>query len=576
MIRSETFQWKIGGEAGQGIKVTGQMFAKMCARHGLNVVGYSEYPSLIRGGHNTYQVLASRKMIRAPRKPVDLLIALTPETIAGHFRELGRLSTVIYDAKQLPVPPRQKGVRWRAVPFEDLAVKAGGSKVMRNTVALGATFAMMGCDFGVLKDILEETFRSKGEVAKINVAAARLGFDYIHEHYGDAGVVCPISMKPRKDHMVLTGNDAIALGAIAGGLQAYFAYPMTPSTTILTALSAQQKDYNMVVRQCEDEISVINEAIGASFAGARTMIGTSGGGFSLMVEGLGLAAITETPLVIAECQRPGPATGLPTWTGQADLRFAIHSHQDEFPRVVLTPGDVEEAFFYTAHALNIADLYQVPVLILSDKYLSEGDWSQPMFDASAIEIHRGAMITTPAKATEKYARYLSTRTGVSPRSIPGVANRRFVANSDEHDVHGWSSETHTDRIEQMRKRFRKLPGLLRVTPNPKRFGGATADLTLIGWGSTKGAMLDAMEQLKQHGEKVNVIHVPCVWPFPTPWMQRLWDQTSKTLLVEGNYSGQFGSLIAEHLHRSPNAMFLKYDGRPIYPEEIVAKARELL
>lgn len=576
MMREKMFQWKIGGEAGMGIKVTGGIFSKMCSRHGMHIVDYSEYPSLIRGGHNTFQVIVSKEPIHALRKGVDFLVCLNSETIERHVNEVAPFGIILYDPKDLPVVPRQRKVFWRPIPFEDLAIQSGGAKLMKNSVALGASVAMMSCQFDILEEILSDTFIKKGKSAQENIRSAKAGFDYIQRQFKESFWTCPIHAQKTRNRMVISGNEALSLGAIAGGLQCYFAYPMTPATTILTTLSQLQHEHGMIVRQCEDEISVINEAIGASFAGARTMVGTSGGGFSLMVEAMGLSAMTETPLVIVDAQRPGPSTGLPTWTGQGDLRFVIHAAQDEFPRAVFTPGDVEECFYFTAHALNIAEIFQIPVIILTDKYLGEGEWSHEIFDPKPIEVHRGDIITAQSRRSAFFPRYGSTPTGISKRPIPGLSRLRFIANSDEHDQFGFTSEDHLVRIEQTRKRFRKVPYLSLMMPGPIWIGPKNAQLTLVGWGSTKGAMLDAAAMMNEKGMSVSVLHVRSPWPFPRSALSRELRKTQKTLVIEGNYSGQLTGLIEQHLHQSPDDVFVKYDGRPFYPEEIMKKGLSLL
>ncbi|PIY95692.1 MAG: 2-oxoacid:acceptor oxidoreductase subunit alpha, partial [Candidatus Kerfeldbacteria bacterium CG_4_10_14_0_8_um_filter_42_10] len=404
------FNWKIAGEAGYGIKASGMMFAKACTRGGLQIFDYSEYPSLIRGGHNTYQVNVSEEEVFSPKLEVDLLVALNQDTIDFHKNELSKQAGVIYDHEDKKIKTagiKNKSVQLFPIPLSRLAKESGGKEIMRNSVALGASFALLDYDFKYLQGVITESFQKKGkEVVDLNVRIAEAGFNYVSQNFDMAKYpyqLKPLSSPPR---MVLTGNEAIALGAIQAGCKFISAYPMTPATPILHYLASQQKNHNLIVKQTEDEISAITMAIGANYAGVRAMTCTSGGGFALMVEGLGLAGITETPLVIAEVQRPGPATGLPTWTEQADLQFIIHAAQGEFPRIVIAPGDVEESFYATQSAFNLAEKYQLPVFILSDKLLGESNKSQEFFDPKIVKIERGALLTNAQlQKTKKYKRY---------------------------------------------------------------------------------------------------------------------------------------------------------------------------
>jgi 2-oxoglutarate ferredoxin oxidoreductase subunit alpha len=347
---------------------------------------------------------------------------------------------------------------------------------------------------------------------------------------------------------------------------------MTPSSTILHTLADLSKQTGMIVRHAEDEIAVMNMCIGASFAGARAMCATSGGGFALMNEALGLAGITETPLVAVEVQRPGPATGLPTWHGQADLQFVLNSAQGEFPRVVIAPGDPEECFYLTSEAFNLADKFQTPVIVLSDKYLGESDFTVNKFDESKLTIDRGELLSQKDLINfENYKRYKITPSGVSKRSVPGMRGGRHLANSDEHDEFGFTSEEAKNATDQMQKRMRKEEAIRKILPKPKLVGPKNADVTFVSWGSTKGAILEAIQLLSKQGIKANFLQIKYIWPFQSREVETILKSSKKLVLIEGNYNGQLGRLIAQETGIRIKNKILKYDGRPISADEIFQK-----
>ncbi|PIS43055.1 MAG: 2-oxoacid:acceptor oxidoreductase subunit alpha [Candidatus Kerfeldbacteria bacterium CG08_land_8_20_14_0_20_40_16] len=572
-ISINNLNWKIAGEAGYGIKASGLMFAKACARGGLQIFDYSEYPSLIRGGHNTYQVNVSEEEVFSPQSEVNLLVALNQDTIDFHKDELSNQAGVIYEQedKKIEITSLKKNnCQLFPVPLSRLAKENGGKEIMRNSVALGASFALLNYDFKYLQSVIQDSFQKKGkEVIDLNVKIAEAGFNYVSQNFDVAKYPYQLKHLKSSPRMVLTGNEAIALGAIQAGCKFISAYPMTPATPILHYLASQQKNHNLIVKQTEDEISAITMAIGANYAGVRAMTCTSGGGFSLMVEGLGLAGMTETPLVIAEVQRPGPATGLPTWTEQADLRFLIHAAQGEFPRIIIAPGDVEESFYATQSAFNLAEKYQLPVFILSDKFLAESNKSQEFFDPKIIKIERGALLTnTQLQKMRKYRRYAFAKSGISPRSIPGQKGGIFNANSDEHDQFGYSSEDAENRARMMEKRLGKLDQVALEIPDPILYGPAKADLTLIAWGSTKGPIIEAMKLFEKNRIRVNFLHVMYVYPFPAEKVKEVIRKAKKMVLIENNATAQLGSLIREFTGIEIDRKLLKFSGRPFYPSEI--------
>jgi len=569
------FTWKIGGPAGFGIKTTGDMFSKVMMREGYHIFDYVEYPSLVRGGHNVTETRVSTREVFSQKKSVDVFIALNKESYDLHRKELSATSFVIYDKDQFEIKPEEVavGVKLVAVPLRQITKDVGAEKVMENNVALGASLGLIKADLKPLFELIEEQFGRKGkEVVAENHKVAQAGYDYVREHFGDLEVAFRLVEKQEYvERCFVTGNDAVALGAIAAGCQMYIAYPMTPASSILHTLAAASSKVGMLVRHAEDEIAVINAACGAGYAGARTMIGTSGGGFSLMVEGLGLVALTETPLVIIDAQRPGPATGMPTWTGQGDLRFVLHAHQDDFPRIVLAPGDVEESYELGWKAFNYAEVYQLPVFILLDRYLSESHKSTEAVKAEGVTINRGKVVGRWEESQGQYLRYKKTDDGIAPRSFPGTPNALFTANSYEHDEYGYSTEDPQERIDQVARRNRKFEEFTKnELPEPLLYGAPDAELTLVGWGSTKGPVLQAMQAAEA---SFNYLHLNYLWPFPTAKVTEVLGKAKETLLVEGNHAAELGGLIRQETGINIENRYIKYDGRPFYPGEILERIR---
>ncbi len=573
---SNSITWKIGGEAGFGIMTVGEMFSKTAIRSGFYIFDHIEYPSLIRGGHNVIDVRFSANEVFCQEYGVDLLIALNRETIDLHRQELKPKSGIMYDPDKVKVEQSEVSANTTLlpVPFSKLIKESGVSPVMQNNIALAASCAFLNFDLTNLFTVIESVFAKKGEkIITDNKKSAQLGYDYVLNNLKSKFNLA-LTPNPSLKLMATTGNEAIGLGAIAAGCQFYSAYPMTPTSNLLSFLAEKAEETGMVVKHAEDEISVINMAIGASFAGVRSMVGTAGGGFSLMVEGLGLAGITETPIVIAMGQRPGPATGMPTWTGQGDLQFLIHASQDEFPRIILAPGDVEEAFYLTAEAFNLADIYQTPVFVLCDLYLCECRKSSPIFDTNKIKIERGKIINSDQGANlTNYKRYLATEDGISPRVIPGTKGTYFLANSYEHEESGLSTEDGNERVKQVEKRNRKLITYQNIMPKVAIYGMSEADITLVGWGTTKGPVLQALSDLNYNhkGRTVNFIHLNRVWPLNNKDLLEVFAKSKRRIMIEGNSYGQMGHLIREQTGIVMDEYLLKYNGRPFYAEDIIKK-----
>ncbi len=575
-------QWLIGGEAGYGIMTTGVMMSKIFTRLGLSVFDYVEYPSLIRGGHNAYYVRCSDKTIYSQKRPVDILVALNRQTIDNHKSELSQNAVVIFDPNQTKVQDGEfpQNIKVVPVPFLELTKQVGADRLMINTVSVGASLALFYSDFSLLEKIMQDTFGKKGDgVVALNVNTSKAGFDHVTKN-SQLGSFWKVEKKEQKN-LLIGGAEAMGIGAIRAGVQFVAIYPMTPINGVMTTITQHALKYNIITKEPEDEIAGINMAIGASFAGVRSLCATSGGGFSLMVEGLGLAAQTEVPLVVIEGMRPGPSTGMPTWTDQGDLRFVLHSSQGDFPRILIAPGDMIEAFDLTAKAFNLAEKYQLPVIILTDKYLNEGhatvNAEEFKMQSAKFKIERGKMLTDQESVAQTdYKRYAFVPDGISPRSIPGQQGSIALSGSDEHDERGLYNEEADNRVKMVDKRFAKLQAALPDIPQSNFYGDKDAPVTIIAFGSTKLPVLEAMEWLKAENMLVNFLQVISLSPFPTDVVSSTIKNAKKTIVIEGNKTGQFESLIREHTLLTPTHNFRKYDGRPFYPEEIVAKIKEVL
>ena len=571
LMNQDILSIKIGGAAGQGIKSAGLMFAKVASRSGFNTFDYTEYPSLIRGGHNSMQIVISKEEIATPIKNVDLLVALNRETLKKYLNCLEKDAGVIFDeATNTDSLEFKAGGNKFPIPLSKLAEEAGNKELFLNTVALGGLTALVNADLTILKELINEEFGDKGEtIVNKNYLAAETGYNFAKEHFADKIRNFLVKTDNVSPKIIVNGNDSIAMGAIAAGLQFTAIYPMTPITNLLHILASNQEKFGYVYKQPEDEIAAINMAIGASFAGARSMTATSGGGFCLMTEGYGLAGMTETPLVIIYGMRPGPATGLPTWTEQGDLNFILHAHQGEFPKIVLAAGDPKEAFELTMQAFNLADKYQTPVVVIVDKDICENDQTFSHFDFSGYEINRGKFTTV---AQTDYLRYKIEEDGISMRTIPGNGSY-LIANTDEHNETGYSNEEGENRKNQMQKRMRKLVTCEKVDmQEPKLFGPNEADLTIVSWGSNKGSILHAMKKF----ENVNFLYINWINPFPGEKVKQILGKAKKIIDIECNYSGQLADLIRQKTGIEITERLLSFNGRPIYPEDIIEKINKTI
>jgi 2-oxoglutarate ferredoxin oxidoreductase subunit alpha len=566
---------KIGGEAGQGIQTIGDTLAMVFSKAGYYVFTHQDYESRIRGGHNFFQIRFSDKPVMASRDKIDILVALDKESIEQHEKELSEYGQIIYDSVTLK-QQREKSY-FLDIPFVNLAAEHGGNKIMANTVATGAVLGMLGMELDILLDIIKDTFKKKGEdIIKANINAAMAGHDYAVKEC----IKCSFSAAPiSRPRMLIAGNDAIGLGAIASGCKFYAAYPMTPSTGIMEYVASKAKEYGIVIEQAEDEIAAINMTLGASFAGVRAMTGSSGGGFALMVEGLSLAAMTETPIVIALAQRPGPATGFPTRTEQAELQFALYTAHGEFPRVIFAPGTPEQAFYLTNKAFDIAEKYQIPVFILTDQYLADSQWTFDEFDSSKIKYTDYRLRGEAFEKLTEYKRHAFTDNGVSPLGVPGDAKHLVVTDSDEHDEKGHIVEDAETRIKMVNKRlFKKLPLIRKEIEPPSIYGHSNPEIVISGWGSTYGVMKEAVDELSANWD-IAMLHFSEVYPLPSinkfNYLKILKD-AKMTICIENNATGQFARLIRAETGYTFNRLINRFDGRPFTVESLIGEIDALI
>ena len=571
--------WKVGGQQGEGIESTGEIFAIALNRLGYYLYGYRHFSSRIKGGHTNNKIRVSTTEVRSISDDLDILVAFDQETVDVNYKELHSKGVILADSKFDPKKPEDTQASMYAVPFTEIATGLGTS-LMKNMVAIGATSAVLDLDIQVFKEVVHEIFGKKGEqvVAK-NMDAIKAGYDYMKEKL-EAGVqTMQLEKADGKKRMFMIGNDAIALGAIAGGCRFMAAYPITPASEIMEYLIKKLPALGGTVIQTEDEIAACTMAIGANYGGVRAITASAGPGLSLKMEAIGLSGITETPLVIVDTQRGGPSTGLPTKQEQSDLMAMIYGTHGEIPKIVMAPSTVQEAFYDAAEAFNLAEEYQCPVILLTDLQLSLGKQTVEPLDFSKVEIRRGKLVSGDIPANENngyFKRYEVTEDGVSPRVIPGMKNGIHHVTGVEHDETGKPSESAPNRIAQMDKRFRKVENIRFDTPVYKNVKHEDADVLFVGFNSTRGVIEEAMTRLEKDGLKVNHAHVRLIHPFPTDEVLPLVRSAKKVVVVENNATGQLANIMKMNVgHAEKIVKHVKYDGNPFLPHEVYTKCKEL-
>ena len=564
---------KIGGEAGQGINTIGDILSKAFADQGLHLFAHQDYYSRVRGGHNFYQIRVASFPLYSFSDCLEVLIALDKASLELHREELSSDGVIVYDLEN--VDTGEEIPNSLPLPMGELGEKHGGKKVMGNTVAAGAVWQIMGGDPEILENVLSKMFQSKGgDIAEANVKAARAGHDYAEKNFSGR-CACDIESAGNEGSLVVTGNEALALGALASGCRFMSSYPMTPASGVMQYMARQAGRLPLAFEQAEDEIAAINMSIGAANAGLRSMVGTSGSGFSLMVEGLSFAGISETPLVILLAQRPGPATGIATRTEQGELLFSIYSGNGEFPRAVFAPVSARDAFWTAVHAFNVAETYQIPVFILSDQHLADSSFTVKPFDLDAVSIERGDIFTENEQDEKaEYKRYQITDSGISPRAFPGRGRHCVVIAGNEHSESGYSTEDPEIRKKMVEKRLRKIESMTGKIKPPASYGRDKPETLLLTWGSTYGACREAVDKANREGEKMQVVHLPQLWPFPKEKVAELFGEAGRVVSVEMNATGQLGRLLRVETGLQPDRAILKYDGRPMNASYVLEKLEE--
>jgi 2-oxoglutarate ferredoxin oxidoreductase subunit alpha len=552
---------KLAGMSGSGLLSTGEIFTRALNNLGFNIAADREYPSVIKGGHACYTLNISSDKIYGLSQEADIMVGIDKQGLEAFYHELKAGGTLVhgYDRerglKKITESVLEQGGEVYGAPSRAMSAEQGGNLLMTNVVILGLLWKILGLDYAVIEAEVTEQFKSKPKLLEIDLRCLQAGFDATETKH-------PIELpaKPTNEKLIINGNKAITLGAIHAGCRAYYAYPMSPASSILTYMADMAKETKMIVKQVEDEISVAQMTIGSSFAGTRSMCATAGGGFDLMAETVSLAGMIETPFVCIIAQRPGPATGLPTWTSQTDLNIAIHSGHGEFPRIVIGVSDVDDAFTLIQHAFNLAEAYQGPVIVLTEKAIAEGLWSTKPFEQNTIPIERNLA----TGELENSDRYKITDSGLSKRWAPGSNDAYYFANGDEHWEDGTLTEDGDKAKAMISKRLRKMDGILSALPEPDIYGSETAKISFIGWGSSRNVMRDIIAE----NPDVNYLHFSYVWPIKTEKLKAFITANPNVHLIEESHVGQFG----QHLEAAVGPIFknklLKWNGRSIFLEEV--------
>ncbi|MGM0397178.1 MAG: 2-oxoacid:acceptor oxidoreductase subunit alpha [Bacillota bacterium] len=548
----------IGGAAGQGMDTLAELLTRSLKRYGFFVFKHSDYMSRVRGGHNFIQIRFSDKPVYTYEDKVDIIFALNQETIDLHRSRLKETGIILVDKEV------SDDEELLAMDIQSTAKEVGNKRAM-TTVGMGAIIKLLGLDsekaVGVIEDTMNESIR------QVNVDALKKGYDMVDARF---------NLEEKEDGKILIdGNTAVALGAAAAGCKYYCGYPMTPSTTVLSNMTKWSHELGILTEQVEDEVAALNMALGASYAGVRAMTGSSGGGFALMAEALSLAGIIETPVVIIDVQRPGPATGLPTRTEQADLRFVMHSGHGEFPRLVISLRNAEDAFYQTARAFNLAEKYQIPVILLSDQYLADGEISIEPYDFGKIGIERSLSTDNPPEG--RYKRYEITETGISPRIVPGkIENKVILVDSDEHDEYGNITESSQMRIDMVDKRARKGELLQKEVQEPWLIGDDNPENLIVCWGSVYGPVKEAIDLLRKDGESIGALIFGDIYPFPIKLLQEKAETANNIIDVENNSTAQLDGLMREFALIKSDKKILKYDGRAFSVDELYKRIKEVI
>ena len=557
------------GEAGQGIQTVEQILVRYLKLSGFHVFATKEYMSRVRGGSNSTEIRISSKRVSAYLDRIDILIPFHQGAIKHVEKRITPETIVLGDKEIISKDSPMEVKEFIDIPFSKIASDIGG-RIYVNIIAAGVVLGTVGVEQHLLTNFIREFFSKKSEdVIKRNIEAIKKGYEIGTQILNSGKIEFTIRSSPRiKDENLLNGAEAVGLGALAGGCKFLSSYPMSPSTGVMVFLSQQMEDFDIVVEQAEDEISAINMAIGASYGGARSMVTTSGGGFALMIEGVSLAGMLEIPVVIHLGQRPGPATGLPTRTEQADLELALYSGHGEFPRIILAPGNLKDAFFLTQKAFNLADKYQIPVFVLTDQYLIDSLMNLPLLDISDTRDENHVV-----KTHKGYKRYELTEDGISPRGIPGFGEGLVGVDSDEHDEEAHITEDLILREKMVDKRLKKLDSIKKEIVPPELVGSSNYKVLITGWGSTYNVVREALQELGR--EDISFLHFKQVYPLYEGTRDYL-HKAQKNIIIENNATSQFGKLIKLYTGVDIEAKILKYNGLAFSVEEVAAEIKKIL
>ena len=556
------------GEAGQGIQTIEGLLTRIFKLAGFNVFATKEYMSRVRGGSNSTQIIISNRRVSAPLNRIDILIPLDKSALPHLRNRIGK-DTIILGEKEKVLPEREI----IDIPFTRIA-KEIGSPIFSNVVAVGLIASLFKVDQQIPLEYTKKRFFAKGEkIVQGNMTAIKRGYELASdlikkESVARLSIPIPNPEQDIKEEIILNGAEAVSLGAISGGCNFISSYPMSPSTGVLTFLSQYAKEFNIIAEQAEDEISAINMALGAWYTGARGMVTTSGGGLALMGEGVSLAGMMELPVVIHLAQRPGPATGLPTRTEQGDLELALYSGHGEFPRIIYAPGGIQDLFYLTQRAFNLADKYQIPVFILTDEYLMDTYYNTLEFDLGKTKIE--AYIN---KTNKNYKRYQLTKNGISDRGIPGQGEGLVLVDSDEHDEFGRITENLDLRKNMVEKRLKKFKELEKDKISPELIGTREYEILIVGWGSTYHIIKEAVENLKKY--KIAFLHFKQIYPLPSG-IKEYFKKAKKTIVVENNATSQFGKLLELFTGIVVEHKILKFNGLPFFVDELTDKLEKIM
>ena len=555
------------GQAGQGIQTVERILVRLLKLSGYHVFATKEYMSRVRGGNNSTEIRVASSRVSAFVDRIDILIPFHEGALKHVERRISHQSFILGDEEMISKDPQLNGSQSIPIPLSKLAFDVGG-KIFVNIIAAGMVLGLFQVEQDMLTDFIKEYFATKGEdIIKKNLEAIQKGWE-IGKGLLDSKRTDVKSWRERLvgEDILLNGAEAVGLGALAGGCNFLSSYPMSPSTGVMVFLSHQMNEFDIIVEQAEDEISAINMALGASYGGARAMVTTSGGGFALMTEGVSLSGMLELPVVIHLAQRPGPATGLPTRTEQADLELALYSGHGEFPRIIFAPGKLEDAFSLTQRAFNLADKYQIPVFILTDQYFMDSYSNVPIFDLKGMKVEKHIV-----KSEKEYRRYELTGDGISPRAIPGFGEGLVGVDSDEHDQEAHITEDLDLRGEMVEKRLRKLESIKKEVLPPELIGNRDYRILIVGWGSTYGVIKEALEKLDR--KDISFLHFKQVYPLHEE-TQKYLKKAEKTIIVENNATSQFGKLIKLFTGMDIKSKILKYNGLAFSTEELVEEIQK--